>query len=228
MKKQYFMKTFLEPSYNIPNIQNARNIYEFKDGSIIQFNRGSFDDYRVTYFPNKQKMNLGHSPKDEDYFLDLIYLKDVVGYEVIWNDFMTLSDMVKDNGLQHNASPDYSGGTIAYVRIQLNSIVKKYPANIQEETFKLFMTLWAVMISEWYHTYGERPSILKHTPKVIGVYQVLNNIYSPKDASEFSKNDKMMDEVLSIECPEFNLSVAKNKKLKAIMGLYQIDYSWLN
>ena len=33
-----FMKTFLEPSYNIPNIQNARNIYEFKDGSIIQFN----------------------------------------------------------------------------------------------------------------------------------------------------------------------------------------------
>ena len=32
------MKTFLEPSYNIPNIQNARNIYEFKDGSIIQFN----------------------------------------------------------------------------------------------------------------------------------------------------------------------------------------------
>lgn len=228
MKKQYFMKTFLEPSYNIPNIQNARNIYEFKDGSIIQFNRGSFDDYRVTYFPNKQKMNLGYSPKDEDYFLDLIYLKDVVGYEVIWNDFMTLSDMVKDNGLQHNASPDYSGGTIAYVRIQLNSIVKKYPANIQEETFKLFMTLWAVMISEWYHTYGGRPSILKHTPKVIGVYQVLNNIYSPKDASEFSKNDKMMDEVLSIECPEFNLSVAKNKKLKAIMGLYQIDYSWLN
>lgn len=222
------MKTFLEPSYNIPNIQNARNIYEFKDGSIIQFNRGSFDDYRVTYFPNKQKMNLGYSPKDEDYFLDLIYLKDVVGYEVIWNDFMTLSDMVKDNGLQHNASPDYSGGTIAYVRIQLNSIVKKYPANIQEETFKLFMTLWAVMISEWYHTYGGRPSILKHTPKVIGVYQVLNNIYSPKDASEFSKNDKMMDEVLSIECPEFNLSVAKNKKLKAIMGLYQIDYSWLN
>lgn len=228
MKKQYFMKTFLEPSYNIPNIQNARNIYEFKDGSIIQFNRGSFDDYRVTYFPNKQKMNLGYSPKDEDYFLDLIYLKDVVGYEVIWNDFMTLSDMVKDNGLQHNASPDYSGSTIAYVRIQLNSIVKKYPANIQEETFKLFMTLWAVMISEWYHTYGGRPSILKHTPKVIGVYQVLNNIYSPKDASEFSKNDKMMDEVLSIECPEFNLSVAKNKKLKAIMGLYQIDYSWLN
>ena len=113
MKKQYFMKTFLEPSYNIPNIQNARNIYEFKDGSIIQFNRGSFDDYRVTYFPNKQKMNLGYSPKDEDYFLDLMYLKNVVGNEVIWNDFMTLSDMVKDNGLQHNASPDYSGGTIA-------------------------------------------------------------------------------------------------------------------
>ena len=59
------------------------------------------------------------------------------------------------------------------------------------------------------------------------MYQVLNNIYSPKDASEFSKNDKMMNEVLSIGNPEFDLSIAKNKKLKAIMDLYQLDYSWL-
>lgn len=227
MKRQYFMKTFLEPSYNIPNIQNARNIYEFKDGSIIQFNRGSFDDYRVTYFPNKQKMNLGYSPKDEDYFLDLMYLKNVVGNEVIWNDFMTLSDMVKDNGLQHNASPDYSGGTIAYVRIQLNSIVKKYPANIQEETFKLFMTLWAVMLSEWYHTYGGQTSFLKHTPKVIGAYQVLNNIYTPKESSEFSKNDKMINEVILEHHSNYDLKRPKREKLKKIMDIYQIDYSWL-
>lgn len=221
------MKTFLKPSYNIPNIQNARNIYEFKDGSIIQFNRGGFDDYRVTYFPNKQKKNLGYSPKDEDYFLDLMDLKNIMGYNVIWYDFMTLSDMVKENGLQHNASPDYSKATITYVRSRLNNIVEKYPAYLQEETFKLFMTLWAVMISEWYHTYGEKPSILKHTPKVIGVYQVLNNIYSPKEASKFSKDDEMINEVISKYHSNYYLNGPKRERLKRIMDIYQIDYSWL-
>ena len=141
---------------------------------------------------------------------------------------MMLSDIVRDNGIRNSGSPDYSKPTLKHVRYQLSEMVTKYPDELQEETFKLFMTLWAVMISEWYHTYGGRPSILKHTPKIICVYQVLNNIYSPKDASEFSKNDTMMDEVLSIEYPEFDLSILKNKKLKAIMDLYQLDYSWLN
>lgn len=222
------MKTFTETAHNIPNIINPRNIYIFTDGSLIQFNRGSFDDYRVTYFPNNQNMNLGYSPKDEDYFSDLLELRTVVGHDIIWGDFMMLSDIVRDNGIRNSGSPDYSKPTLKHVRYQLNEMVTKYPDELQEETFKLFMTLWAVMISEWYHTYGGRPSILKHTPKIIGVYQVLNNIYSPKDASEFSKNDTMMDEVLSIEYPEFDLSILKNKKLKAIMDLYQLDYSWLN
>lgn len=194
---------------------------------MVQFNRGSFDDYRVTYFPNNQNMNLGYSPKDEDYFSDLLELRTVVGHDIIWGDFMMLSDIVRDNGVRNSGSPDYSKPTMDDVRYRLNEMVTKYPDELQEETFKLFMTLWAVMISEWYHTYGGRPSILKHTPKVIGVYQVLNNMYSPKDASEFSKNDKMMNEVLSIGYPEFDLSIAKNKKLKAIMDLYQLDYSWL-
>lgn len=222
------MKTFTETAHNIPNIKNPREIYTFTDGSLIQFNRGSFDDYRVTYFPNSQVKNSGYSPKDEDYFSDLLELKTVVGHDIIWNDFMMLSDIVRDNGIRNSGSPDYSKPTLKHVRYQLNTMVTKYPDELQEETFKLFMTLWAVMISEWYHTYGGRPSILKHTPKVIGVYQVLNNIYSPKDASEFSKNDTMMNEVLSKGYPEFDLSILKNKKLKAIMDLYQLDYSWLN
>ena len=221
------MKTFTETAHNIPNIINPRNIYFFTDGSLIQFNRGSFDDYRVTYFPNNQNMNLGYSPKDEDYFSDLLELRTVVGHDIIWGDFMMLSDIVRDNGIRNSGAPDYSKPTMEDVRYQLNEMVTKYPDELQEETFKLSMTLWAVMISEWYHTYGGRPSILKHTPKVIGVYQVLNNIYSPKDASEFSKNDKMMNEVLTIGYPGFDLSIAKNKKLKAIMDLYQLDYSWL-
>lgn len=221
------MKTFSETAHNISNIQNPRNIYVFTDGSLLQFNRGRIDDYRVTYFPNNQNLNLGYSPKDEDYFSDLLTLKDIVGNDIIWDDFMMLSDIVRDNGIRNDGSPDCSSHTIQHVRIQLNELVKKYPNDLQEETFKLFMTLWAVMISEWYHPVNDGPSILKHTLKIIGVYQVLNNIYNPEMAAKFSENTNMINEVLLNYYPEMDLSVRKSEKLKLIMDLYQIDYYWL-
>lgn len=222
------MKTFTETAHNIPNIKKPRDIYKFTDGSLIQFNRGSFDDYRVTYFPNSQDKNSGYSPKDEDYFSDLLELKTVVGYDIIWNDFMMLSDIVRDNGIRNSGSPDYSKPTLKHVRYQLNEMVTKYPDELQEETFKLFMTLWAVMISEWYHPVLGGPSILKHTPKIIGVYQVLNNIYNPEMAAKFSATkNNMINEVLLNYYPEIDLSIRTSEKLKLIMDLYQIDYNWL-
>lgn len=181
----------------------------------------------MTYFPNNQNLNLGYSPKDEDYFSDLLTLKDIVGNDIIWDDFMMLSDIVRDNGIRNDGSPDCSSHMIQHVRIQLNELVKKYPNDLQEETFKLFMTLWAVMISEWYHPVNDGPSILKHTLKIIGVYQVLNNIYNPEMAAKFSENTNMINEVLLNYYPEMDLSVRKSEKLKLIMDLYQINYYWL-
>ena len=222
------MKTFTETAHNISNIKNPRDIYFFTDGSLIQFNRGGFDDYRVTYFPNSQVKNSGYSPKDEDYFSYLLELKTVVGHDIIWNDFMMLSDIVRDNGIRNSGSPDYSKPTLKHVRYQLNKMVTKYPDELQEETFKLFMTLWAVMISEWYHPVSGGPSILKHTPKIIGVYQVLNNIYNPEMAAKFSATkNNMINEVLLNYYPEIDLSIRTSEKLKLIMDLYQIDYNWL-
>ena len=222
------MKTFSETTHNISNLINPRNIYVFTDGSLLQFNRGKFDDYRVTYFPNSQNLNLGYPPKDKDYFSDLLALSTVVGTDIVWNDFMMLSDIVRDNGIRNDGSPDYSSSTIKHVRIQLNELVRKYPNDLQEETFKLFMTLWAVMISEWYHSVDGGPSILKHTPKIIGVYQVLNNIYYPEIAAKFSATKyNMINEVLLNYYPEIDLSIKTSEKLKLIMDLYQIDYSWL-
>ena len=177
--------------------------------------------------PNKENINYGYSPKDEDYFVDLLELKNILGYEKVWNDYLLLSDIVKDNGLKHDGEPDTSKETIDQIRRFLNEMVSTYPERLKSDAYKLFMTLWAVMISEWYHTYGGRPSILKHTPKTIGVFQVLNNYYSPKEAAEFSKFHKTMDKVLIEHAPDFNLSAPKNKKLKKIMDIYGIDYEWL-
>lgn len=221
------MKTFSEKSHYIKNAKNRKPIYNFKDGSSIEFNRGSFDNYRVTYVPNIYNINYGYSPKDEDYFADLLELKNILGYEIVWNDYLLLSDIVKENGLKHNGKPDTSKETINKIRRFLNDMVLKYPESLKNDVYKLYMTLWAVMISEWYHTYGGRPSILKHTPKTIGVFQVLNNYYSPKEAAEFSKFHKTMNKVLIEHAPDFDLSAPKNKKLKKIMDIYGIDYEWL-
>ena len=221
------MKTFSEKSHYLKKDRNRKKLYDFVDGSSIEFNRGSFDNFRVTYVPNKENIKYGYSPKDEDYFVDLLELKNILGYEKVWNDYLLLSDIVKDNGLKHDGEPDTSKETIDQIRRFLNEMVSTYPERLKSDAYKLFMTLWAVMISEWYHTYGGRPSILKHTPKTIGVFQVLNNYYSPKEAAEFSKFHKTMDKVLIEHAPDFNLSAPKNKKLKKIMDIYGIDYEWL-
>lgn len=221
------MKTFSEKSHYLKKDRNRKNLYDFVDGSSIEFNRGSFDNFRVTYVPNMDNINYGYSPKDEDYFADLLELKNILGYEKVWNDYLKLSDIVKDNGLKHDGEPDTSEETIDQIRRFLNEMVLNYPERLKSDVYKLFMTLWAVMISEWYHTYGGRPSILKHTPKTIGVFQVLNEYYSPKEAAEFSKFDKTINKVLIEHAPDFDLSAPKNKKLKKIMDIYGIDYEWL-
>lgn len=221
------MKTFSEKSHYLKKDRNRKKLYDFVDGSLIEFNRGSFDNFRVTYVPNIDNINYGYSPKDDDYFADLLELKNIMGYEIVWNDYLFLSDLVKENGLKNNGEPDTSEETIKQIKRFLNDMVSKYPESLKSDVYKLFMTLWAVMISEWYHTYGGRPSILKHTPKTIGVFQVLNEYYSPKEAAEFSKFDKTMNKVLIEHAPDFDLSAPKNKKLKKIMDIYEIDYEWL-
>ena len=221
------MKTFSEKSHYLKKDRNRKKLYDFVDGSLIEFNRGSFDNFRVTYVPNIDNINYGYSPKDEDYFADLLELKNIMGYEIVWNDYLFLSDLVKENGLKNNGEPDTSEETIKQIKRFLNDMVSKYPESLKSDVYKLFMPLWAVMISEWYHTYGGRPSILKHTPKTIGVFQVLNEYYSPKEAAEFSKFDKTMNKVLIEHAPDFDLSAPKNKKLKIIMDIYEIDYEWL-
>ena len=221
------MKTFSEKSHNISRFKNRRRISSFTDGSSIEFNSGQFDDYRVTYVPDASNLNYGYSPKDEDYFADLLDLKNILGYEIVWNDYISLSDIVQINGLYHNGNPIYSEEHIKLVKNFIVDLVMKYPEFLRENAFKLYMTLWSVMVSEWYHTFGGRPSILKHTPKTIGVFQVLNEYYSPKEAAEFSKFDKLINKVLIEHAPNFDLSAPKNKKLKKIMDIYGIDYEWL-
>ena len=120
------MKTFSEKSHNISRVKNRRRINQFIDSSAIEFNSGQFDDYRVTYVPDVNNLNYGYSPKDEYYFADLLELKNILGYEVVWNDYLFLSDIVKIKGIYHKGSPIHTKAHINGVKFFNFDIVNKY------------------------------------------------------------------------------------------------------
>lgn len=212
--------------HNLGNVANPRELCTFKDCSKIEFNRGNFDDYRVTYYPDG-KNTIGYSPEDNDYFTDLRDLQNYIDKNNVWEDFKIISDEVIRNGFNHNGKPVYDNMEVQRIRGILIPRVKIYPQEIQLDVYKLFITIWAVMISEWYHEYGNRPSILKHTPKILGAYQVFYDDYEPSKAAEFSKYIERVDAFIRQKEPDFDLNIAKNRKLKKVMDIYGIDYSWL-
>ena len=63
----------------------SRLIKEIRDGSIVEFDRGVFDDWCVYLSrPNENKF----APKDIQYFTELKILGKIYGNEKIYNDFV--------------------------------------------------------------------------------------------------------------------------------------------
>lgn len=224
------MKTFKGNTRDLGEIENPRDIYCFRDGSKIQFNKGQKDDYRVTYFPNGDE-NDGYSPMDYDYFEDLLDLKnkdEQCNSNRVWEELLQVSNLVQQNGIENNGNPVVDDEKIQEARAEIGNIAIAYPEDLQQDVFKLFMTLWALFISEWYYVMLDgSPSKLKHTPKLIGSYQALNGIYIPKKSAEFSKNDSMINSELEQLGVDFEPGQRRFERLQKIMDVYEIDYSWL-
>ena len=63
----------------------SRLIKEIRDGSIVEFDRGVFDDWCVYLSrPNENKF----APKDIQYFTELKNLGEKYGNEKVYNDFV--------------------------------------------------------------------------------------------------------------------------------------------
>lgn len=185
------MRTFdNNKMYRLYNGNNIRVIFGFSDNSLIRFNRGNKDDYQVTYIPDRYN-NLGYSPVDSDYFQDLLELSHIFGKDKVYHDFLKIAELVKLNGIRHNGKPEYGEVEKEEVIDQIRSIRDSYELSQEDlmylEIPKLFCLLWTLMISEWY--YGSNigfTSRTKHLVKLIGVYQSIYELCTPREAQEFS------------------------------------------
>lgn len=136
-----------------------RIVKTFSDGSSLGWDRGSLDDWCVYYIDAD---NNREPPLDVDYFTDLLKIADKYGHNRIYNDFVTMYDVIGSKNPNE-----------CHIEI-IDHLVSTYPDDDQLSINKLYTILWMAMVSEWnYLLPSGRPSILKHRIKRLGVYTML-------------------------------------------------------
>ena len=150
-----------------------RIVKSYSDGSSLGWDRGSMDDWCVYVInPDGSK----YSPKDVDYFTELLHYADKYGHKRVYDDFVRMYDVIDSK------DPDR-----CHIEI-VDEIVREYPIEDQLAMDKLFTILWMAMVSEWnYMIGGKHPTILKHRIKRLGVYTMLIDGKSPTYSANFMK-----------------------------------------
>ncbi len=155
-----------------------RLIKAFADGSVLEFDRGSFDDWCVYLTENGKR----RAPRDIEYFTALKNLSQKFGRERIYADFARIFErttaMVDPAVLEEIA-------TIAATYESHSPVMEK-----------LFALLYAGMIAEE----NKAGAILKKRVKRLGMHQLLIDNLSPSDASTFSSGKHWRE--LERECSQ--------------------------
>ncbi len=141
-------------------------IKTFSDGSILEFDDGSFDGWCVYFKPSSLPR---YAPKDVEYFCDLERMGEKHGYKKVYDDFIAVFERTTKM-LDQSLSED------------ITSLSKKYsPDDLTMD--KLFSILYAGMVAE------EHKANTKLGKKVkrLGIHQVLIDRMKPEDAAVFSK-----------------------------------------
>lgn len=154
------------------DIQKKRNIVEFCNGSKLFHATGNIDDWCV-YFEKRGDEPIAR--RDEEYFGDLMDMKNKYGGERIYRDFVKIYD--KTTG-QFNPS----------IFSEIEEIARTY----LEDGLKMMIllsTLYMAMVSEFnYLIRGKIPSKMKNKLKRLAVYQITMENYTPQKAANFSRN----------------------------------------
>lgn len=154
-------------------------IQTFSDGSVLTFDKGSFDNWCVYL---KRPNQTRYAPKDEQYFSDLNQLGATYGHERIYNDFVT-----------------YYTPTSASIDIQVLNLIRELSqtySNHSAEIEILFAIIYAGMVAEE----NKEFAILKKRIKRLGMYQTLVEKLNPAIAANFSRKKKWKE--LDLLCKE--------------------------
>ncbi len=155
-----------------------RPIKTFSDGSLLEFDRGSFDDWCVFLTENGKR----RAPKDIEYFTALKNLAQKFGRERIYADFVRVF-------VQTTTNLDLA------VVDKIASLAASYESHslVME---KLFALLYAGMVAEE----NKVGAILKKRVKRLGMHQLLIENQSPSGAVTFSVGKDWRE--LDHECRE--------------------------
>jgi hypothetical protein len=154
-----------------------RSIKKFSDGSIVEYDKGSFDDwcvYRV--FPNGERI----APRDVDYFTKLQKLSTKHGAKKIYDDFVSIYD---------RTTAKIDEGALEFI----TAIAKKYSTDALEMDM-LLTIVYAGMVAEE----NKEGAKLKKKIKRLGMHQVLIENLDPVRAANFSKKKNWRE--LAEEC----------------------------
>lgn len=201
------------PRIRQEDMENVRYIYISSANHPIVYNKGQKDDFQVRIIEN----GLAYAMKDVDYFeviqeysneINREFLKDVVNKLTRKVDilFDERYNSLEQTNLEIQCENLDVVTSVGYNTILLTKTVRNFVKwfkeelenrNIEDTESKLeeaFVIIFLAMISEWYYissirreTNRRNKSIWQHRVKVIGLYQVIEDILSPLDASNWSK-----------------------------------------
>ncbi len=142
-------------------------IKRFSDGSFLEYDTGSFDDWCVYYTDN---MGIRNPPRDADYFAQLILFSQRYGSQRIYDDFVKVYDMTEK---------EVSTNCL----IKITQIATAYGSD-RIAVDVVFSILYMAMIAEERKKYTRLGKRIKR----LGVYSLLIENKSVKESANFMRN----------------------------------------
>ncbi len=143
-----------------------KHIKTISDGSIIEYDKGSFDDWCV-YLTRKGQSR--YAPRDVEYFTILKNLGEIYGCQKIYEDFVKLYGVTTKKISQN-------------ILRGITRLASAYGRHAKEmDTW--FTVIYAGMVAEE----NKENAVLKKRIKRLGMYQVLVEGRPPEYAATFSK-----------------------------------------
>jgi hypothetical protein len=154
-----------------------RLIRTFPDGSVLEFDRGKFDDWCL-YLTRPTIPR--YPPLDVEYFAQLKSLAARHSTRAVYEDFVTIF-----NRTNEHISP--------HVLEMIFHMSHTYGPDALEIDI-LLTILYGGMVAEM----NKRSTKLKKRVKRLGIHQLLLEDYSPEDAGSFSRGKGW--EIIDMEC----------------------------
>jgi hypothetical protein len=154
-------------------------IKEFADGSILEYDKGKFDDWCVYVSrPNQRR----YAPTDIGYFTSLKDLSNIHGAGQLYQSFVAM---------YNRTTSDLSGDTLNYI----SEVCGAYGVDALELDI-LFTIIYAGMVAE------ERKENTKLGKRIkrLGMHQLLVEGMAPGVAANFSRGMRWYD--ISNECQQ--------------------------